>query len=223
MKKLAMAICFMILCSVGVAHADFYSNVSQNVTLEQIGGSYYGTGMYAGYSTSYGIEDAALLFSQPVIPAGQAISDVTLNFYIWSTPSTSHPLGIYSNPNTNWTAFTATYSNFGLANNNLVSTIPNPTLVGGQDTLYSVDVTSYIQNQLAQGNNSFAFVLGTTDASQQTKTGYYGIEGSNYLGGALEAYLDYQTTPVATTPIPAGIWLFGSGLAGLVGLRKKIS
>ncbi len=217
MKKLVATICFMILCSMGIAHADYTSLVSQDVTLEQIGGSYYGTGMYAGYSTSYGIEDAALLFSQPVIPSGQTISNVTLNFDVWSAPSSSHPLGVYSNPNTNWTQYSATYSNFGVANNNLVSQIANPVA-----QWYSVDVTSYIQNQLAQGNNSFAFVLGTTDASQQSTTGYYGLESSKYAGGAFEAYLDYQTTPAAT-PIPAGIWLFGSGLAGLAGLRKKIS
>jgi hypothetical protein len=31
------------------------------------------------------------------------------------------------------------------------------------------------------------------------------------------------THDVTTTPIPAAAWLFGSGLAGLVGLRKRIS
>ena len=38
--------------------------------------------------------------------------------------------------------------------------------------------------------------------------------------GMLIAY-NKPTTPVATTPIPGAVWLLGSGLVGLIGLKRK--
>ena len=210
MKRLMAAICLMILCYAGTAMADYTAYVAQDVTLESVGGSYTGTGMYAGYSTSYGIEDAALLFNQPSIPAGQAITSVTLNFDIYSTPSSTPTLNVSSNPNVGWTRYTASYSTFGVANNSLISSIANP-----GEQWYSVNVTSYVLSQLASGANSFTFVLGT---GQLSSSAYYGIESSLYQNGRYESYLDYQT---AVVPIPAALWLFGPGLAGLMGLKRR--
>jgi hypothetical protein len=215
MNKTLAIICLMILCSFGTAMADYTANVTQDVTIESVGGTYTGTSLYAGYSTSYGIENTLLTYNQPSLPAGQTISDVTLNFDVYSVPSSSHTLNIYSNPNTTWSPSTVTYNNFGNSNNSLISQISSP---GKQ--WYSVDVTSYVESQLAAGNNSFTFVIGTADASQDTSNAYYGIESDRYSNGTYQSYLDYQTT--AATPIPAGIWLFGSGLAGLVGIKKRI-
>ena len=42
----------------------------------------------------------------------------------------------------------------------------------------------------------------------------------------LSNFRAYSTTtppPPVATPIPAAIWLFGSGLAGLLGMRRKKS
>ncbi len=215
MNKTLAIIFFMILCSFGTAKADYTANVAQDVTIESVGGTYTGTALYAGYSTSYGIENALLNYNQPGILAGQTISKVTLNFDVYSVPSSGDTLNVYSNPNTTWTPSSVTYNNFGNSNNNLITQITSPT-----KQWYSIDVTSYVENQLAAGNNSFTFVIGTADANQVSSNAYYGIESDRYSNGTYESYLDYQTT--AATPIPAGIWLFGSGLAGLLGIRKKV-
>ena len=207
------AICFMTLCYVGTAMADYSATVSQDVTLESISGTYAGTSLYAGYSSTYGIENAILLYNQPSIPAGQTITDVTLNFDVWSLPSGSHPLTVSSNPNITWTPSSVTYANFGNANDSLISQIANPAV-----QWYSVDVTSYVLSQLASGNNAFTFVIGTADESQLSTSAYYGIESDRYSGGIYASYLDYQT---AAVPVPGALWLLGPGLAGLVGLKRK--
>ncbi|MCU7869274.1 MAG: VPLPA-CTERM sorting domain-containing protein [Candidatus Thiodiazotropha sp. (ex Lucinoma borealis)] len=50
------------------------------------------------------------------------------------------------------------------------------------------------------------------------------IEGADYFGG--ESFPDYQMNAllyrdVAAVPIPTAIWLFGSGLIGLVGFARR--
>ena len=58
---------------------------------------------------------------------------------------------------------------------------------------------------------------------------WIGGNGSNdyelFAGwGSADVHGTATLTPVATaTPIPAAAWLFGSGLMGLVGIRKKLS
>lgn len=51
----------------------------------------------------------------------------------------------------------------------------------------------------------------------QKVAGYNGIPGTFYFKG-----LDFDFSPTAT-PVPAAVWLLGSGLAGVVALRRKIS
>ena len=47
--------------------------------------------------------------------------------------------------------------------------------------------------------------------------------GADANGFASVSFSDFQATPAppSATPIPGAVWLLGSGLAGLVGLRKK--
>lgn len=47
------------------------------------------------------------------------------------------------------------------------------------------------------------------------------IVGNGSLNGSLETWM--VTLDAAPTPIPGAIWLLGSGLVGLVGLRKKFA
>ena len=58
----------------------------------------------------------------------------------------------------------------------------------------------------------------------QLSAGDYGINLSGFHKISGEPFIDYSfTMNVATVPIPAAAWLFGSGLIGLIGLasRKK--
>jgi hypothetical protein len=53
-------------------------------------------------------------------------------------------------------------------------------------------------------------------ASAAANTPYYSILQINSNGSIVA-----ETAPPAATPIPASILLFGSGLLGLVGLKRK--
>lgn len=44
------------------------------------------------------------------------------------------------------------------------------------------------------------------------------------MGGSNnDAYLDAAYLNVTSVPVPAAVWLFGSGLIGLIGLRGKLT
>lgn len=50
---------------------------------------------------------------------------------------------------------------------------------------------------------------------------YIKVEGiSGYSGGEIDAFAD--VSPVSSVPIPAAVWMLGSGLMGLVGVRRKL-
>ena len=59
----------------------------------------------------------------------------------------------------------------------------------------------------------------------QSTTPFYGVrlEDAQLIDFAKETYqiIDLKVCPAAPVPIPAAIWLLGSGLLGLVGLRRK--
>ncbi|NVN90559.1 MAG: VPLPA-CTERM sorting domain-containing protein [Desulfuromonadales bacterium] len=68
------------------------------------------------------------------------------------------------------------------------------------------------------------FAIRLKAVGTKNATGYEGIADTstfsvtNYTGTQLPTELDGSTT---TTPIPAAIWLMGSGLLGLAGVRKR--
>jgi hypothetical protein len=72
-------------------------------------------------------------------------------------------------------------------------------------TLYNVDVTSFIQS-LVNNSSDYAGFL-----ADETNNGAI----RNY--GSYKLSIDYQPVPV-----PAAVWLLGTGLIGLLGLRRRI-
>ncbi len=86
------------------------------------------------------------------------------------------------------------------------------------DPGYGPTTMSYVGNASAAGTDSSiskTFSLGP---------GQYSIVfGGNPPAGTPGSSVAYQAT-LTTVPVPAAVWLFGSGLAGLVGLaRRKFS
>ena len=79
----------------------------------------------------------------------------------------------------------------------------NPYLVSGGDGVADGVVSRTFQN-LAPGNY-MAFVGGVAYTTQTN-------QAARGIGGTL------TITPV---PVPAAVWLFGSGLAGLVGVLRR--
>jgi hypothetical protein len=81
---------------------------------------------------------------------------------------------------------------------------------------------------------SFSLAGGVISYLLFSSTGGYGtISGLTYsydgitdgvnqdINTDVDPGADYQPPTVTTTPIPAAIWLFGSGLAGLVGVSRR--
>jgi hypothetical protein len=65
---------------------------------------------------------------------------------------------------------------------------------------------------LAAGVNTLSFTLGTPP-----KTDVFNVDGDNQT-----LQLGTGTITVNAVPIPAAVWLLGSGLVGLVGLRRRM-
>lgn len=57
-----------------------------------------------------------------------------------------------------------------------------------------------------------------SSSTVQTQIYLGGSNGKNYTNSTLGAWLYRDVTPV---PVPAAIWLFGSGLLGLVGMARR--
>lgn len=91
----------------------------------------------------------------------------------------------------------------------------------------STDIIS--QNELSQGPNpTFDLVFSTIDGSSYANV-YGGPSSATilYIRGTSTPqhesfyYLSGGSVNVTPTPLPAAAWLFGSGLVGLAGLRRR--
>jgi hypothetical protein len=60
----------------------------------------------------------------------------------------------------------------------------------------------------------------TLDFSHTIKTSYTGPDGTTTISAS---GLFPTSAPLSSVPVPAAVWLFGSGLFGLTGLRRKVS
>ncbi|NGZ94674.1 MAG: hypothetical protein CV089_00825 [Nitrospira sp. WS110] len=83
------------------------------------------------------------------------------------------------------------------------------------DVGYGPTTMSYVGNASASGTDS------TISKTFSLGPGQYSIVfGGNPPSGAAAGPVPYQAT-LTTVPVPAAVWLFGSGLAGLAGLARR--
>ena len=77
---------------------------------------------------------------------------------------------------------------------------------------------NYFLSISADFNNAEdAFGNNQSDSSFFTTEDVLGTAFSNFNGGSFTSF-DYQ---VSTVPVPAAVWLFGSGLLGLMGVARR--
>jgi hypothetical protein len=94
---------------------------------------------------------------------------------------------------------------YGISGNNVVG--------------YYVD-NNNIEHGFLYNNSGYT----TIDVPGAIDTELRGIDGNNIVGSYENSngqWLAFEATPAAT-PLPAAAYLFGSGLLGLVGIRKKM-
>lgn len=79
--------------------------------------------------------------------------------------------------------------------------------------------------------SSSSFIWNPYDGSDMTYSGDFTLTGNFYgnahitlLDGGLEAHYETHTfsvSTVSTVPVPAAVWLFSSGLIGLIGISRR--
>lgn len=93
---------------------------------------------------------------------------------------------------------------------NQLSPGSNPVLTGNGLVFKSSDGLSYLN---IWGNGASSYTLFQLGGTYDSTTGKYTEIYGPQINGAVSA---------TATPIPAAAWLFGSGLAGLAGIRRRM-
>ncbi len=88
------------------------------------------------------------------------------------------------------------------------------------DQTQTIHLNSAIWNQF-EGTNAFNLqaALGPYTSSASFAPGTLGVGGNGLVNGDVTIAYAYDAVP---TPVPAAVWLFGSGLMGLAGVRRKM-
>lgn len=150
----------------------------------------------------------------PANPGDATWTANKLGTSLWTTPGA---LG-----NTNGVASASTQIQGGLATGGA----QNQTFTWGTNAQLVADVQSWLANPLS----NFGWLIKNVDEVDnpatpavnegfQTFRSFYTKEGEALgLGTGPRLLLEYSLAPV---PVPAAVWLFGSGIAGMIGLARR--
>lgn len=100
---------------------------------------------------------------------------------------------------------------------NLSGEIPSPCLAEGCETHAQLNLV-----QLTYGDFGSAFMLTGFSSSDSRGLVFMQNESFPCYGDPSCAISDAQSFYVSAVPIPGAVWLFGSGLAGLIGVMRRV-
>jgi len=97
------------------------------------------------------------------------------------------------------------------------------TNLGGFNTGFSADPDVPQPNNNSINANEFLGVLfdGTIGAGESVLVGLHVQSLPNNLNGSGAGQSDWYVSDPVVVPVPAAVWLFGSGLLGLVGIARR--
>ena len=176
---------------------------------------YTGTGLFVGsqsQSTSYGDMRSYLKFDLSSLSSNRVVTSATLKLYNYYTMASSLPVEVYGSTNNSWNASTIPWGNQPTIGATALAT----TAVQARVTWYSWDVTSFV-NQNSTGDNLVSLVLKAQ--TENGNTPYAAFFRNTYISQT--PILEVTYADATPTPIPAAAWLLGSGLMGLLGIKRK--
>ena len=137
----------------------------------------------------------------------QSGNSFTISIYD-SNPSN---ISVAPNPGTTYQEFTgqATFTSDGW---NGLSGLNNLTLAAG---------TYWVAFEVSGSNSFSGYMASGTSTPLTTSAWYDSTSTSGYKTQASNLDLGVQISGVAAVPVPASVWLFGSALLGLFGVRKS--
>jgi hypothetical protein len=143
---------------------------------------------------------------------------------------------IYWVANNNWKQSTGTATNPGLnppyasSASALAAWSGNQALLGSETFTVPSGGSGYVNlsYSLAQSQSLVSEILSSSASGNEAVSLYLMATNPNlgmiiFTGGQSQALptLSFEVDSVTPTPIPAAVWLLGSGLFGLVGLKRK--
>jgi hypothetical protein len=162
-------------------------------------------------TTSYGDQRSWLKFDLSSLPGNRVVTSATLNLYNYYNMVNPQQVEVHGGTSNSWTASTITWGNQAAFGATALATTP----VQARVAWYSWDVTSFV-NQNSTGDSLVSLVLKAQ--AENGNTNYAAFFRNTYISQTPVLTVTYDVTP---TPIPAAAWLLGSGLLGLVGIRRK--
>ncbi len=190
--------------SLGSVGAGSWSNVNVAYFIEDYNANPTATGQGAIYTSGQAIVGGHPNLNAYYNAAGQIQN--TLTAYQGAAGSASSVAMLQTNGSSYWNSINGSGSGVGT----MAGFLSQTTNDNAEKNLAGLSSASYVDQVL--------YWYGTDPDSSYA-------QGKNL--GTIRTFADGSTqliaTAAATTPIPAAIYLFGSGLVGLVGMRRKMS
>ena len=163
-----------------------------------------------------------LMFDLSIIPSNEVITSATLNIYqVAGAGSGESGVSLFRLADDTWGEMTVTWNNHpDTTGYTFMDTNPNGyTYVGWSEWDLFASGTFDPATDRTDGLLSLWLAEASSNNQARQLCSKEAItDTSGKCSSGLEPYLQITTAPV---PVPAALWLFGSGLLGLIGVSKR--